>query len=162
MKQFLFLLLALSFSCTTKKPAEQPVSDISQEQPSWKGSCGYLTQGEIEDALGVPLSAAPEEFTDADMGAGCSFAGADTGGNANFGYVAFGGVQGFEKARTGEKTAEVGDEAYFVHGADALQLWARQGNNYVVVALGDKPRPDACKKLIRLLLHRLEERPLVQ
>lgn len=162
MKNLLIYFIVLLFSCNPKRTTEQQAAGEQPEEPSYQGSCGYLTEREMEDALGVRLAEPPETFSDALMGTGCSFAGEDTGRNANFGYVAFGGSQGFENARTGEKISEVGDEAYFVHGADALQLWAREENTYVVVALGDEPRPDACKKLTRLLLQRLKERPFVQ
>lgn len=160
MKKLLFILPILVFSCNTRKASEHQIPESSAEQPSLQGSCGYLTVQEAEEALGTKLTEPFEAFSDADMGAGCSFAGKDSGGHANFGYVAFGGVAGFEKARAGEKVNDVGDEAYFVNGADALQLWARRGNHYVMVALGDNPRPDACRKLAGLLLKRLEVKPL--
>ncbi|MCX7636970.1 MAG: hypothetical protein N2044_03890 [Cyclobacteriaceae bacterium] len=158
MKKIIFMLMVGFFSCTSRT-SEKANETSSAEQPSFQGICGYLTISEMEDALGVNLTGTPEEFSDADMGTGCSFNGAEGGGNANFGYIAAGGSSGFEKAKTGEPVVDVGDEAYLVNGADALQLWARQGNNYVVVALGDKPRPEPCKKLARLLLQRFEAHP---
>jgi hypothetical protein len=66
----------------------------------------------------------------------------------------------FDKVKSGEKTTGVGDEAYTINGPDAQQLWVRQENRYVMVAIGDVPRPEESKQLALLVLERLKNKPL--
>lgn len=159
MRQFTPLLVWLVlFSCGQKKTSEQP----STEQPSLVGVCGYLTKQEIEIALGRDLVEDPTEINEEYLGGrGCSYSGKkDADGEAHFGYVVFPLAEEFDKVRNGKKAEGVGDEAYYVSGPDAQQLWVRKGELYVMVAIGDVPKPEASKKLAELVLQRLKTNPL--
>ena len=62
--------------------------------------------------------------------------------------------------RAGQHTAGVGDEAYTINGPDAQQLWVRQEDRYVMVAIGDAPSPKQSAQLAKLVLERLKNRPM--
>jgi hypothetical protein len=129
-----------------------------QEQPNLQGYCGYLTNAEVEAALGHPLTETPIEINEEYLGGkGCSyFAGKDKNGIAFFGYVVIPDKATFEKSKPGsEKVSDIGDEAFRVNGPDAQQLWVRKGDHLVMVALGDEPNPEGSKTLAMLVLSRL-------
>jgi hypothetical protein len=160
MKQFFTILLTLMlFSCGKKQAAPETVSP---EEPSLDGVCGYLTTHEIEEALGVTLTEPPAEINEESLGGrGCSYSGANENSDAHFGYIIFTTAIEYEKAKSGEATSGVGEEAYTVNGPDAQQLWVREGNNFIMIAIGDVPQPEASKKLAALVLKRLKKKPLV-
>jgi hypothetical protein len=159
MKQlFTLVLMLMLFSCGKKQATET----VSNEEPSLDGVCGYLTVVEIEEALGVSLTGAPSAINEEYLGGkGCSYSGAKDDTEAHFGYLIFTSASEFEKVKTGEHTAGVGDEAYTINGPDAQQLWVREGDMYIMIAIGDVPKPDASKKLAALVLTRLKKKPLV-
>jgi hypothetical protein len=157
MKYFAVLLIFLLQSCSQKESGKQE----SNEQPSFDGMCGFLTRQEVESALGAELVETPAIIEEEYLGGkGCSYGGAKDNTEAHFGYVIFTTAEEFDKVRSGEKTAGVGDEAYTINGPDAQQLWVRQDNRYVMVAIGDAPRPEESKQLALLVLERLKNKPL--
>ena len=158
MKKILSLLtLLILFSCGQKQEKEQ----ATDEQPTLEGVCGYLTKQEIENALGVNLVEAPAEINEEYLGGrGCAYSGVKEDTEAHFGYVIFTSAEEFNKVRLGEKTEGVGDEAYTINGPDAQQLWVRQADLYVMIAIGDAPKPEASQQLAHLVLQRLKAKPL--
>jgi hypothetical protein len=157
MKNCYFLLVFLLLSCSQKESAKQE----SNEQPSFEGVCGYLTRQEIENALGAELVDSPAIIEEEYLGGkGCSYNGEKDNTEAHFGYVIFTNAEEFDKVKSGEKTEGVGDEAYIINGPDAQQLWVRQESRYVMVAIGDAPRPEESKQLALLVLERLKNNPI--
>ncbi len=153
-KVLTFLML---FSCSQRQTNEQE----SNEHPTYDGVCGYLTRQEVENALGAALVENPAMIEEEYLGGkGCSYGGEKDNAEAHFGYVIFTSAEEFEKIKSGEKTVGVGDEAYTINGPDAQQLWVRQENRYVMVAIGDSPRPNESKALAELVLERLKSKPL--
>ncbi len=152
------LLITGLISC---KPQEKKSPQTDAGQPSYSGNCGYVTVAELEEALGTRLAEPVQEITDDYLGGfGCSFAGENTNGAANFGYIIFPSQEAFENLHDYEPYPGLGDEAYTINGADALQLWVQEGDNRVMVALGDRPKLEMNVKLARLILERLKTKPL--
>lgn len=150
--KLLFPILIL-FACTKKESAT--------EKPTLDGVCGYVTGQEMEEALGVVLTEAPSGIFEEYLGGkGCSYSGVKQDTEAHFGYIIFTTAEEFEKARVGKPTDGVGDEAYTINGPDAQQLWVRQEDRYVMVAIGDEPRPKQSAQLAKLVLERLKSKPL--
>jgi hypothetical protein len=160
----IFFINLILFSCGQKSgPATEALQDNPGEQPSLNGVCGYLTRTEVERALGVKLVEEPAEINEEYLGGrGCSYGGETSGGEAHFGYVIFTTAEQFATVKAGEQTPGVGDEAYTVNGPDAQQLWVREGDFYIMVAIGDVPRPNESKMLAQLVLNRLKTKPLEQ
>lgn len=157
MKYFTVILAFLLLSCSQKESGKKD----SNEQPSFDGACGYLTRQEVESALGAELVEAPTIIEEEYLGGkGCSYSGAKDNTEAHFGYVIFTSAEEFDKVKSGEISAGVGDEAYTINGPDAQQLWVRQENRYVMVAIGDAPRMEGSKQLALLVLERLKNKPL--
>ncbi|MBL7858807.1 MAG: hypothetical protein JNM57_14050 [Cyclobacteriaceae bacterium] len=151
MKKFGLIVLVILAGCSGK-PSKQ-------EQPSLNGLCGFLTKAEIEAVLGRALDEEPVEINEDYLGGkGCSYsAGLDTSGNAYFAYVVVPDQAAFEKNKSDSETVGgVGDEAYRFNGPDAEQLWVREGNHFVMVAIGDVPNLAGAKKLALLVLSRLK------
>ena len=149
LKQFICLILVAA--CSSKP--------VNQEQPTLQGYCGYLTNAEVEAALGRSLTETPIEINEDYLGGkGCSyFAGKDGNGVAYFGYVVIPDKTTFEKNKPdSEAVSGVGDEAFRFNGPDAQQLWVRKGDHYVMVAIGDEPDPEGSKTLAALVLSRLK------
>lgn len=149
LKQFTVLILIAACSSKTAR----------QEQPSLQGYCGYLTNAEVEAALGRSLTETPIEINEDYLGGkGCSyFAGKDGNGVAYFGYVVIPDKTAFEKNKPdSEVVGGVGDEAFRFNGPDAQQLWVRKGDRYVMVAIGDEPNQEGSKTLASLVLSRLK------
>ncbi|MCK6617817.1 MAG: DUF3558 domain-containing protein [Cyclobacteriaceae bacterium] len=158
-----FLIICfLIVSCGPKSGSGSELpQDDSGEQPTLNGVCGYLTKTEVERALGVRLSEEPAEINEEYLGGrGCSYVGETTGMEAHFGYVIFTTIEEFEKVKVGKPTSGIGDEAYTIDGPDAQQLWVREGDLYVMVAIGDVPRPKESKVLAQLVLTRLKTKPI--
>jgi len=133
----------------------------STEMPSLNGPCGYATRAEMEEALGVSLSESPAEINEEYLGGrGCSFAGQKEDTEAHFGYITFPDASGFDSVKSGERVSGAGEEAYIINGPDAQQLWVREGDRFVMVAIGDVPRTEESKKLAALVLERLKTKPL--
>ncbi len=157
MKHLSVLTFLILLSCSQKNSGDQK----SKEQPTLDGACGYVTRQEIENALGVDLVEAPTIIEDEYLGGkGCSYGGEKDDTEAHFGYVIFTTASEFEKVKEGEKTGGIGDEAYTINGPDAQQLWVRQEDRYVMVAIGDVPRPKEAKVIAKLVLERLKRKPL--
>jgi hypothetical protein len=159
MKKFIHIPLFVVFlSCTQKKDSPNTTSDWN---PDFSGFCGYVTIAELEEALGTALAGMPEEITDDYRGGfGCSFAGKADSRGEHFGYIIFPTSEAFYNMHPDAPYPGVGDEAFLLNAPDAQQLWVREDERYVVVALGDMPRPEKCAKLARLILERLKTKPL--
>jgi len=161
MKPVILILFGIGMvSCSQRKnDASGPPADAWQ--PAFSGYCGYVTTAELEEALGATLTESPEEITDDYRGGfGCSFVGANDSRGANFGYIIFPSAEAFDNLHDYVPFSGVGDEAYLLNGADAQQLWAREDDRYVMVAIGDVPRTEKSAKLARLILERLKTKPL--
>jgi hypothetical protein len=161
MKHVILILFVVGIvSCSQgRKEAALPPADSAQ--PAFSGYCGYVTAAELEEALGTVLTESPKEITEDYLGGfGCSFVGANDSKGANFGYIIFPSDQAFDNLHDYDPFSGVGDEAYLLNGADAQQLWAREGDRYVMVALGEVPRTEKSAKLARLILERLKTKPL--
>ncbi len=157
MKPLAVLAFLILVSCSSKQSNDQE----SIEQPTYDGACGYLTHPEVEKAVGADLVEPPTIIEEEYLGGkGCSYAGEKDNTEAHFGYVIFTTAEEFEKVKLGKVTEGVGDEAYTINGPDAQQLWVRQENRYVMVAIGDAPRPKESKQLALLVLERLKNKPL--
>jgi hypothetical protein len=132
--------------------------NTSDGKPMLDGNCGYLTRGEVEEVLGRALDSEPTEIAEEYLGGkGCSYsAGKDGQGNAYFAYAIVSDEKTFEMNATNtEAVSGIGDQAYTFNGPDAQQLWVRQGSKYVMIAIGDAPNLDGCKKLASLMLERM-------
>lgn len=149
----LLFLISIVFACSKKESAT--------EKPTLDGVCGYVTKQEMEEALGSVLTEAPSTINEEYLGGkGCSYFGEKQDTEAHFGYIIFTTAEEFEKVRAGQPTAGVGDEAYTINGPDAQQLWVRQEDRYVMVAIGDAPSPKQSAQLAKLVLERLKNRPM--
>lgn len=159
MKQAIVIFsLALFFSCGKKQASGEQSTTI---KPSLSGVCGYLTRQEVETALGIELAEEPSEINEEYLGGkGCAYNGIEEDTEAHFAYVIFTTPEEFEKVKAGEKTEGAGDEAYTINGPDAQQLWVREGNTYLMIAIGDAPKPTESKQLAALILNRLKTKPL--
>jgi hypothetical protein len=122
------------------------------------GNCGYLTRGEVEEVLGRALDSEPTEIAEGVAGRKGLLlsAGKESQGNANFAYAINRDKKTFEMNATNtEAVSGIGDQAYTFNGPDAQQLWVKQGSKYVMIAIGDAPDLDGCKKLAALMLERM-------
>ncbi|MBL7845577.1 MAG: hypothetical protein JNK44_17065 [Cyclobacteriaceae bacterium] len=154
-KYFIYLLILVLVSCGTKKDNGQDFPGI--EQTAFEGICGCVTKAEIEEALESKLSEIPKEINEEYLGGrGCSFLGYEFEGEVHFGYIVFPSAEEFEKVRSAKKVDDVGDEAYVVNGPDAQQLWVKDGDYYVMIAIGDGARPKQSAKLAKQVLQRLK------
>lgn len=156
MKHYLIYLLAFTvISCGQKKDGNQNFPGIEQE--TFDGICGCVTKAEIEEALESKLSEIPKEVEEEYLGGrGCSFLGYEFDSEVHFGYIVFPSAEEYDKVRSAEKVNNVGEEAYVLNGPDAQQLWVRDGDYYVMIAIGDAPRPNQSKKLATQVLTRLK------
>lgn len=146
----LLFIISIVFACAKK--------ESTTEKPTLDGVCGYVTKQEMEEALGSALTEAPITINEEYLGGkGCSYLGEKEDTEAHFGYIIFTTAEEFEKVRTGNPTAGVGDEAYTINGPDAQQLWVRQEDRYVMVAIGDAPSPKQSAQLAKLVLERLKK-----
>ena len=156
MKQYIIYLLALAMvSCGQKKNNGQNFPGI--EQITFEGICGCVTKAEIEEALESKLSEIPNEINEEYLGGrGCSYMGYEFDGEVHFGYIVFPSAEEFNNVRSAEKVDDLGDEAYVLNGPDAQQLWVRMDDYFVMIAIGDAPRPQQSAKLAKVVLERLK------
>lgn len=156
MKKYFICLLALAIvSCGQKKNTGQNFPGI--ELTTFEGICGCVTKAEIEEALESKLSEIPVEINEEYLGGrGCSYLGYKFDGEVHFGYIIFPSPDEFDKVRSAKKVEDVGDEAYVLNGPDAQQLWARLDDYYVMIAIGDAPRPTQSAKLANAVLEGLK------
>lgn len=153
-KYFFYALTVAVLSCGQRKDNQQDFPGI--EQTTFEGTCGCVTKAEIEEALESKLSELPKEINEEYLGGrGCSFLGYEFEGEVHFGYIVFPSAEEFEKVRSAKKVDDVGDEAFVLNGPDAQQLWVKEGDYHVMVAIGDSARPKQSAKLARQVLQRL-------
>jgi len=125
-------------------------------------ACKAVPASVAERILGRPLSGQPEKFSFNNKGtdAGCTFdAGKDAEKNAYFAYVVAAPVEDYVANRSpkAEFVQGLGDEAYFVNGADARQLWVLiDGKAAVMAAIGDRPNESGARELAAELIRSIK------
>jgi hypothetical protein len=116
-------------------------------------ACAAVPTSVVEQVLGRQLSGKPEKFSfnNKNTDAGCTLdAGKDADKNAYFAYVVAAPVDEYVVNRTpkAEFVKGIVDEAYFVNGADARQLWVLvDGKAAVMVAIGDRPNDTGARNI---------------
>lgn len=123
--------------------------------------CETLPGSVIESSLKVKLVSAPERFSYSNDGknSGCTYdGGKDSHGDAVFAWAALVSAKEFtENKKVGADTVKgLGEDAYFVNGADARQLWILLGGGKgAVIAIGDRPNEAAAKEIAAELIRRM-------
>jgi hypothetical protein len=140
----------------------QPAVSLVEVKPGMDVSalnvCDLLPAAEVEKALGRKLVSAPQPFSfnGANTDSACSYdAGKDGSGNAYYAYAVVAPTEDYAANRPDrlEPVAGLGDEAFFVNGPDARQLWVLlNGRAAVMVAIGEKPNEAGAKALASILL----------
>ena len=121
-------------------------------------ACGAVAIPVVERILGRSLAGKPERFSfnNKNTDAGCTFeAGKDGEKNAYFAYVVAAPVEDYAANRSSkaEFIQGLGDEAFFVNGADARQLWVLIDRKAAVMAaVGDRPNENGARELAAELI----------
>jgi hypothetical protein len=120
--------------------------------------CELLPAVEVEKVLGRKLVKTPEGFSlnGANTDAGCSYsAGKDSANNAYFAYAVVAPTSDYAANRPvqPELVPGLGDEAFFINGPDARQLWVLlNGKAAIMVAIGDAPDEAGTRALATTLI----------
>lgn len=144
-------------------PAAGPDQNAIESVADPSNMCDVLPARIIEAALKVKLVSAPERYSFANDGknSGCTYdGGKNASGDAVFAYAAIVSTQEFSSNRKGKTDAVpgLGEDAYFVNGADARQLWVLVGNGRAaVIAIGDRPNETAARAIAAELLNQLSK-----
>jgi hypothetical protein len=123
--------------------------------------CAAVPTAAVEDAMGKKAVAAPTRTRWANSAAtsGCAWDAGKSGAEARFAYlilVPASEVDAQPKVMPAD-VAGLGKAAFFTNGADARQLWVKATDKTgFVVALGDVPREDGCKKLAQMFVSALK------
>jgi hypothetical protein len=139
---------------TVVQPVEQTVSDLGSTA---QDLCGLLTPELITPVIGRELNGDPVSFHDDYLGDGCSFNFGSDNSAEYFMYFALAPSTSYDdsKLNGSDVTTQTNfsQEAFTVNAADAQQLWVRL-NNYesLVIAIGDRPNPEAAKQMAKIML----------
>lgn len=117
--------------------------------------CAAVPVAAVEDAMGRKTVTGPTRTQWASSAAtsGCAYDAGKDGAEARFGYLILVPATVVDEQPLVMKTdvAGLGKKAFFTNGADARQLWVKATDKTgFVVALGDVPREEGCKKLAQM------------
>jgi hypothetical protein len=137
-----------------RQPSVVPVAHITPIPGSLDVTtidvCKAIPSALVEQLLGRKLQSAPEPFQyyDTDVSSGCQWsAGKDSSGEAYFAYAALLPVKDWNPSKV-PLVGGIADEAYYLNGPDARQLWVlANGKAIIVVGIGDRPNEDGLKQL---------------
>lgn len=162
-KNYVFFLRLETVATPAPEAATpQPAVSFVEVKPGMDVSklnvCDLLPAAEVEKALGRKLVSAPHPFSlnGANTDSACSYdAGQDSSGSAYFAYAVVAPTEDYAANRSSrpELITGLGDEAFFINGPDARQLWVLlNGRAAVMVAIGEKPNEAGAKALASILL----------
>ena len=158
---------------TQATATEEPTASVLDEDtsvlssgtiPSLDDLCSLLPKELLEPLFGQAIQGAPQSFEDDYLGKGCSYDFGEENGAAYFAYFSIAPLSSFTDSKTnGSQVTEqayLPGEAFSVNAADAQQLWVKlDENRAVVIAIGDRPKPELALQLAFLLVPLIQSLP---
>lgn len=132
--------------------------------PALDDLCSLLPKELLEPLFGQAIQGDPQSFEDDYLGKGCSYDFGEENGAAYFAYFSIAPISSFTDSKTnGSQVTEqayLPGEAFSVNAADAQQLWVKlDENRAVVIAIGDRPKPELALQLAFLLVPLIQSLP---